>query len=160
MPLFTPATDRALNCDAYLIDTARPARLLRCAIDAPVIDAVLEAVVLMGRSLYDVRDETFALFCGPDALAVSAPVHPGVLSLVRGALGNPAAPEDGELWSLGLDPLLGYERGTVSFFLGPRTRPWVSLAGQRGLRILSATTAHQPDADVFVGDLPATEYIP
>lgn len=155
MDLFTPGTHTALNCDAYLIDTGRKARLFRLEPLVPavtVVEALLDRVVLMGRSLHDVAEQTFALFFGGTfTVAVTEPVHDGVATTLRAVLAEYGPVSGGEpvdLASSGLEPLLAYERGTVSFFLGEATRAWLPLAGNRGLRILAASLSHSTDTDI------------
>lgn len=157
MSLFTPAFDTALSCDAYLVDTERAARTLRLAGPAPeaAVGAILDRTVLMGRSLFEVRGLTFAVFVRPDpfALAISEPVSEGVVSMLRdtlAAFGPVRADGPGRLDEADLAPLLAYEEGRVSFFDSETTRPWRRLAGNRGLRILAATVAHDPDPDVEI----------
>ena len=159
--LFTPATDPALNCDAYLIDTSRTVRPLNLEPLVPaatVVEALLERLVLMGRSLYDVAEHTFALFFtrrGSElVIAPTEPYHEGVirtLLAVLGEFGEVATGSDIRVDETEFEPLLAYERGKVSFFIGPRTAEWRPLAGNRGLRILSATLAHDPGGEI---DLP------
>ena len=158
--LFTPAFDTALCCDAYLVDTARAARPIHLESAAPaerVVAEILDRTVLMGRSLFDVRGMTFALFVGRDeerfTLAMTEPVADGVLSMLRDALSSFGRAETGAdcaLEDAGLHPLLAYEEGRVSFFDSAATRAWRNLAGKRGLRILSATPSHDPDPDVEI----------
>jgi hypothetical protein len=130
-----------------------------------VIDELLGRVVLMGRSLYAVRERTFALFCGGGqdlVVAPTEPFHDDVLAVVRDALGGFGAVReepDLPLDRSGLFPLLAYERGRVSFFDSRETRAWVPLAGRRGLRVLAATCAHAPAPHVLVGDVPAPDYV-
>ncbi|MEM8885428.1 MAG: hypothetical protein AAGD14_15280 [Planctomycetota bacterium] len=159
MALFTPAYDTALDCDAYLVDTTGPARRLRLRTELPVkrvVDEILERTVLMGRSLFDVRGRTFALFVGADdgfSLAMSDIGAEGVWAMLLDALtafGPVDVDPDATLEESGLHPLLAYEEGRVSFFDSAPTRPWRVLAGNRGLRILSATLSHDPDPDVEI----------
>ena len=169
MKLFTPATNRALNCDAYVIDTRRMARPLRLGLLTPavaVVEALLERVALMGKSVYAVRNRTFALFFRVDdggfLLASTEPFHDGVQAALRDALANFGEVEEGEdfvLEDCGLSPLLSYERGRVALFDVAATRDWLSLAGRRGMRILAATTTDAPDPDVFVDEQPAEQYL-
>ncbi|MHC4937548.1 MAG: hypothetical protein ACYTHK_01095, partial [Planctomycetota bacterium] len=150
--------DNALGCDAYLVDTERTARPLRLATELPadrVVAEILDRTVLMGRSLFEVRGMTFALFVGADpfTVAMSEPVADGVLSMLRDTLACFGAVTDGEpvrLEEAGLHPLLAYEEGKVSFFDSAPTRPWRAIAGNRGLRILAATPTHDPDPDVEI----------
>lgn len=156
--LFTPAFDTALGCDAYLVDTERAARPLHLSTELPterIVAEILDRTVLMGRSLFEVRGMTFALFVGPDpfTLAMSEPVADGVLSMLRDTLACFGAVADGadiRLEQAALVPLLAYEEGKVSFFDSAETRPWRALAGNRGLRILAATPTHDPDPDVEI----------
>lgn len=169
MRLFTEARDVTLGCDAYLIDSRRLARPL--AVEAvtprePIVEELLDRVVLMGRSLYAVRNKTFALFCGlrerAFVVAVTAPFHEGVLAVLGDALrgfGAVRREADEPADRNGLHPLLAYERGRVSFFDSRETRPWVPFAGRRGLRILAATCAHAPAPDVLVDGVPAARYL-
>ncbi len=160
MGLFTPARDMALFRDAYLIDTARLARPLEVALAAPagdLIDALLDRVLLMGRSLHEVRQHTFALFagerCGAFVVAPSEPFHDGIVASLRDLLadfGEVRTGADEPLDACGLCPLLAYEAGRVSFFDSPGTRRWLALAGRRGLRILGATLAHEPLVDLEI----------
>lgn len=157
MALFTPAFDTALGCDAYLVDTGREARLLHLSTTAPiegVIAEILDRTVLMGRSLFDVRALTFALFAGGEfTLAMSEPASDGAFSMLRDALaafGPVTAGGACRLEETDLVPLLAYEEGKVSFFDSAPTRPWRRLAGNRGLRILAATPSHDPDPDVEI----------
>jgi len=156
--LFTPAFDTALGCDAYLVDTDRPARTLSlagAADSAAVVAGLLDRAVLMGRSVFDVRGLTFAVFAGgePLSVAVSEPVPEGVVATLRDALAAFAPVEAGAprpLADTGLAPLLAYEEGRVSFFDSAATRPWRAIAGNRGVRILAATPSHDPDPDVEI----------
>jgi hypothetical protein len=166
--LFTEARDAALHCDAYLVDTARLARpfvLEGARGREAVIDELLGRVVLMGRSLYAVRERTFALFCGDGkdlVVAPTEPFHEDVLAVLRDALagfGAVRVEADLRLDRSGLFPLVAYERGRVSFFDSRETRAFVPLAGRRGLRILAATCAHAPAPHVLVGDVPAPAYV-
>ena len=90
MSLFTPVRHVALHCDAYLIDTSRVVRPLRVELATPpdlAVEALLDRVLLMGRSLSEVRDRTFALFgkLEGDVLVVAptGPFHDGVLGALR-----------------------------------------------------------------------------
>lgn len=161
--LFTPAFDTTLGCDAYLVDTQRPARAVHVDMgrNADLADRLvgelMDRTSLMGRSMFDVRGMTFAVFCGARdgrfSVAMTDAEHPGVFSMLRDALKHFGAVEDaGEvtLEESGLDALLAYEEGSVSFFDSAATRPWRALAGKRGLRILSSTLTHDPDPDVEI----------
>jgi hypothetical protein len=169
LKLFTPATNRALHFDAYLIDTRRTARPLRLVLLAPpaaVIEALLDRIALMGKSVYGMRNRTFALFFRSDegefVLASTGPFHDGVQAALRdtlAAFGEVEEGEDFELAEGGLSPLLAYERGSVSLFDVEATRPWLSLAGRRGMRILGATTTDHPDPDVFVEEQTAEQHL-
>lgn len=79
--MFTPAFHRGFSCDALVIDAESSAVPLVLDADAPettVVDAVLERVVLMSRSLHDVRRSTFGLFCGHrDGRLLLAPAASG-----------------------------------------------------------------------------------
>jgi hypothetical protein len=168
--LFTLARDRAHERDAYLIDSGRNARSLQIEVLTPleaVIEALLDRICLMGKSVYAVRNRTFALYVGERSgsftAAVTEPFHDGVLGALRDTLGAfgklradhaDLSPEES-----GLVPLLAYERGKVSFLDTAETHRWLPLAGRRGMRILSATMSRAPDPDVYVGDLPAADYL-
>lgn len=169
MKLFTPARDRALNCDAYLVDSSRIVRPLRVALltpAEPLVDDLVGRVMLMGRSLYGVRNQTFALFAGERgngfAVAPTAPFHEGVLATLRDTLadyGTVDTEPDLPAFGSGLDPLLAYERGRVSFFDSLATHGWLGVAGRRGLRVLSVTLSHAPGDDFVVGDRPVAELL-
>lgn len=157
MRLFTHARHRTLHCDAYVVDASRAVRTL--AVEPAlsleqVVEACLERTLLMGRSLHGVRDETFAVFAGASGgaftLALTAPCHAGALGALHDTLAAFGPVTEGRReTAAGLFPLLAYEAGRVSFFDSPDTRPWVRLAGRRGVRILAATTNVDPDPDVF-----------
>jgi hypothetical protein len=168
--LFTLARDRAHQRDAYLIDSGRKARSLQIEVLTPleaVVEALLDRVCLMGKSVYAVRNRTFALYVGERgssfAVAVTEPFHDGVLGAIRDTLGTHgdlrAGHEDLDPGEHGFAPLLAYERGRVSFLVTAESRRWLPLAGRRGMRILSATLSRAPDPDVYVGDLPVNEYL-
>ena len=167
MRLFTPAFHRMLHRDAYLVDTSRKVRplVLEHAPDpAPVVAPLLERVHLMGKSFYAVRNRTFALFAahrdGSFAVAPTEPFHDGVVAALQDALAAFGPVRRGEdAPADAFTPLLAYERGAVAFFETPDTRAWAPLAGRRGLRVLAATPTHAPDADVYVGDVPAATYV-
>lgn len=156
--LFLPVRDDALCTDAYLIDTYRRARPLGVDLVVPaeaIVEALLDRVVLMGRSPWDVRDHTFAVFGARDAgrfeIAVTEPYHAGVLAALRDTLaefGPVATAPDAPLHEGARFPLLAYERGRVGFFDGPHTRAFVPLAGRRGVRILGSALAHAPHGDL------------
>ena len=158
MDLFTPATHTSLNCDAYLIDTDRRARPLCLRPLVPhvtIVEALLDRVMLMGRSLHDGAEQTFGVFVGLGekefVVAPTEPFHAGVASTLRSVLleyGPVSDNEPVDLATSGLEPLLAYERGAVSFFLGGATRDWLPLAGNRGLRIRAATLSHSTDTDL------------
>ena len=168
MKLFTPARDLKQNCDAYLIDTARQARSLRLAA-APhpgIIAALLDRLVLMGRSMYSVRNRVFALFfaTGPEHLdlAVTEPFHAGVTAALSDTLaefGPVVTTGDGLLHELGVQPLVAYERGKVALFHSGATHEYVKLAGQRALRILSAACSHAPAEHFEVDGQPVLEFL-
>lgn len=169
MKLFTPASHRALNCDAYVIDTRRLARPLRLELITPpgaVVEALLQRVALMGKSVYAVRNRTFALFFRVDegefVLAATEPFHDGVQAALRDTLAEFGRVEEGEDFELAgsdLSPLVAYERGRVALFDVDATRAWLSLAGSRGMRILAATTSDAPDPDVFVDEQTVEQYL-
>jgi hypothetical protein len=148
--MFLPAYHRGLSCDAFLVDGSERARTLRLDGDAPeasVVDALLGRVVLMSRSLYDVRRHTFGLFCarrdGRFVLA-QAPDDPAVLSSLEEALGEFGRVERGPPEPLvGFAPLLAYVSGCVSFLRGPDTRAFERLAARRGLPIAAAVWSHE-----------------
>lgn len=169
MKLFTPGHHRALHCDAYLVDTARLARPLRLSrlVDlAQVIEALLDRVVLMGRSVYAVRNRTFALFFEDrdDTLtvAVTEPFHDGVTGALRDVLGEHGPvhqPDDLDLQASVLQPLLAYERGAIAMFDTPATRALLPAAGRRGLRILACTTTREPDDGIEIGGVPVPAWL-
>ena len=158
MALFTPAFDTALSCDAYLVDTERDALLLEIttAQTGRVVEEVLDRTVLMGRSVFDVRGLTFALFAaqapGRFLVAMTEPVAAGAFSMLRDTLASfgPLAESRVALAESELHPLVAYEEGRVSFFDSAATRAWRPIAGNRGLRILSVTPTHDPDPDVEI----------
>jgi len=166
--LFTPARDLKQNCDAYLIDTARQARSMRltAAPHPDIIDALLDRLVLMGRSMYSVRNRVFALFfeTGPEhlALAVTEPFHAGVTAALRDTLaefGSVEMPGDGLLHELDALPLIAYERGKVAFFHSGATHDYLKLAGQRALRILTASCSHAPAEHFEVDGQPVLKFL-
>jgi hypothetical protein len=141
--VFTPAFHRGFSCDALVIDAesaAVPLVLHADVPDADVVDAVLERVMLMSRSLHDVRRSTFGLFCGRrDGRFVLAPASPpAVVSALEDALlefgpVSRGAPEPAK----GLVPLLAFVGGRVSFLRGPATIPFQQLAARRGIAIVA-----------------------
>jgi hypothetical protein len=141
--VFKPAFHRAFSCDAFVIDGESSAVPLVLDADAPdtdVVDAVLERVVLMSRSLHDVRQSTFGLFCGRrDGRLLLAPAAAAaVVSAVEDALSEfgpvrRGPPEPAR----GLVPLLAFVAGRVSFLRGPATIPFQRLAARRGLAIVA-----------------------
>jgi hypothetical protein len=167
--LFTPATDRRLNCDAYIVDSARPVRpltLRRLTPVEPIVEALVDRVVMMGRSVQAVREKTFALFVGlRDESFVAAPTGPldeGVLAALRDellAFGEVETGVDLMASATGLSPLLAYERGTVTFLDTPETHAFLPLVGRRGLRVAAATLSHAPAAEVYVGGLTAEQFL-
>jgi len=167
--LFTPGHHRDLHCDACLVDTARrarPLRLRRLVDLAQVVDALLDRVALMGKSVYAVRNRTFALFFedrnGVLTLAVTEPYHEGVQGALRDVLsgfGPVHQPEDLDLHDSTLEPLLAYERGAVSVFDTPATRGLLSSAGRRGLRIQACTTTRRPDDAIEIDGVAASAWL-
>jgi hypothetical protein len=167
--LFTPARHAALHCDAFLIDTSRKVRPLVLDVIMPldgVIDAILDRVVLMSRSLHAVRHKTFGLFCARRedqfVLGPAYPFYASVFGDLRETLEGfgrvRVEPDedlrDGELW-----PLIAYVNGQVSFFDSAETRAWVKHASRRGMRIVVPALSHAPDEDVCVEGVPAREYM-
>ncbi len=145
--MFTPAFHRGFSCDALVIDGASDAVPLVLDSDAPeadVVDAVLERVVLMSRSLHDVP--TFGLFCGRrDGRFLLAPASsPAVVSALEDALleFGPVRRGDPEP-AKGLVPLLAFVSGRVSFLRGPQTLPFQRLAARRGLAIVAPAWSHE-----------------
>jgi len=147
--VFTPAFHRAFSCDALVIDGESSAVPLLLETDVPeasVVDAVLERVVLMSRSLHDVRKSTFGLFCGRrDGHFLLAPASPPpVVSAIEDALGEfgpvrRGPPEPAK----GLVPLLAFVQGRVSFLRGPGTIPFQRLAARRGISIVAPAWSHE-----------------
>lgn len=141
--MFTPAFHRAFSCDALVIDGESSAVPLVLEADAPetdIVDAVLDRVVLMSRSLHDVRTSTFGLFCGHrDGRFLLAPASPApVVSALEDALlefgpVRRGPPEPAK----GLVPLLAFVAGRVSFLRGPLTIPFQRLAARKGLAIVA-----------------------
>jgi hypothetical protein len=167
--LFTPAQHRALHCDAVIVDTSRLVRPMVLRADAPadvVVDELLDRVVLMGKSVYAVRNRTFALLAGEHdggfAVAPTEPFHAGVAGAIRDALarfGPVVDAGDVAAHATGLAPLLAYERGQLCFLDAPGTRAWRAIAGRRGLRIAAAAATHAPDPEVFVGELAMADWL-
>ena len=133
----------------------------------PVIDALLDRTSLMGKSVYSVRNRTFAVFIGEQSgrltVSVTEPFHEGVMGVLRDTLesfGKVRAPaEDRTVEESGHSPLLAYERGRVSFLDTAETHRWLRLAGRRAMRIVSATLSHAPGAEIYVGDTPVADYL-
>jgi hypothetical protein len=147
--VFTPAFHRAFSCDALVIDGESHAVPLVLDADAPeaeVVDAVLDRVVLMSKSLHDIRRTTFGLFCGRrDGRFLLAPASPAaVVSALEDALlefgpVRRGAPEPAR----GLVPLLAFVDGRVSFLRGPATLPFQRLAARKGLAIVAPAWSHE-----------------
>lgn len=169
MQLFTPARDEALHCDAYLIDSNRRVRPLILDALTPlerIVEAVLDRVFLMSRSLHAVRHKTFGLFCAwredQFILGPAYPFYASIFGDLRETLekfGRVRVGEDEDLRDDELHPLIAYVDGQVSFFDSPATRPWLKLAGRRGLRIVVPALAHKAGDDVFVDGVKASEYL-
>ncbi len=169
MQLFTPARHEALHCDAYLIDSNRRVRPLILDALTPldkIVDSVLDRVFLMSRSLHAVRHKTFGLFCawreGQFILGPAYPFYASIFGDLRETLekfGRVRVGEDEDLRDDELHPLIAYVDGQVSFFDSPATRPWLKLAGRRGLRIVVPALAHAAGDDVFVDGVKASEYL-
>jgi hypothetical protein len=169
MRLFTMAHHQGLHCDAYLIDSDRSARPLVVTTAGPlepVVDAILDRVVLMSRSLHAVRERTFGLFFavrGHDfVIAPAYPFYASIYSSLRDVLegfGKVRRAPDERLGDDALEPLLAFEDGIVSFIVGPTTRPWVKLASRRGLAIVAGVWTHAVTNDVLVDGVPAIEYL-
>jgi len=147
--VFEPAFHRAFSCDALVIDGESPAVPLLLDADAPeadVVDAVLDRVVLMSKSLHDVRRSTFGLFWGRrQGHLVLAPASPAaVVSALEDAMAafgpvRRGAPEPAK----GLVPLLAFVEGRVSFLRGQATLPFQRLAARRGLAIVAPAWSHE-----------------
>jgi len=147
--VFTPGFHRSFSCDALVIDGESHAVPLVLDADAPeadVVDAVLDRVVLMSKSLHDVRRATFGLFLGRrDGRLLLAPAAaPAVVSALEDAMSGfgpvrRGAPEPAK----GLVPLLAFLEGRVSFLRGPSTIPFQRLAARRGLRIVAPAWSHE-----------------
>jgi len=169
MRLFTPAVHRGLSCDAYVIDADRDAVPLVLDAGAPVeavIDAVLQRLVLLSRSLHDMRRRTFGLFCARRGaafvLAHAEPCDAPVLSALDDVLGEFGPVRRGPAERLrdgALTPLVAFVGGRVCFFRSAATRGWEQLAGRRALRIVAPVWSHAPDADVFIDGMPAADYL-
>ena len=169
MELFTPATDRRLNCDAYILDSSRPVRPLIVRLLTPVepvVEALLDRVLMMGRSVQEVRERTFALFAGLRdgrfVVAATGPPVEGILAALRDelrAFGDVETGPDMVAGASGLSPLLAYERGVVTFLDAPETHGFLPLVGRRGLRVVAATLSHAPAPEVHVGELTAEQYL-
>lgn len=147
--MFTPGFHRAFSCDALVIDGESPAVPLLLDADAPeadVVDAVLDRVVLMSKSLHEVRRSTFGLFWGRrQGRLVIAPSSPAaVVSALEDAMAGfgpvrRGPPEPAK----GLVPLLAFVEGRVSFLRGPSTLPFQRLAARRGLAIVAPAWSHE-----------------
>ena len=169
MRLFTPAVHRGLSCDAYVIDAERGALPLLLEADVPgetVVDAVLHRLVLMSRSLHDVRRRTFGLFCARRGttfvLAHAEPCDASIFSALEDVLGDFGPVRRGPAERLrdgALTPLAAFVAGRVCFFRGPETLAWQRLAGRRGLPIVAPVWSHAPDEGVFVGGVPVADYL-
>lgn len=169
MQLFTPARHEALHCDAYLIDSNRRVRPLMLDALTPletIVDAVLDRVFLMSRSLHAVRHKTFGLFFAwrenQFILGPAYPFYASIFGDLREALekfGQVRVGEDEDLRDEELHPLIAYVDGLVSFFDSPATRPWMKLAGRRGLRIVVPALAHAAGDDVSVDGVSVAEYL-
>jgi len=169
MRLFTMAHHRGLHCDAYLIDSARSARPLVLHFKGPLepmLDTLIERVVLMGKSLHAVRNRTFGLFCAVRGdtfvLAPAYPFYASIFSSLREVLeefGKVERLPDERLADEQLVPLLAFVDGVVSFLSSPPTKDWAKLAARRGLPILAPVWTHAVTPDVYVDDIPAAEYL-
>jgi hypothetical protein len=163
MRLFTAAYHRGLSCDAYLIDSDRAALPLALGAGTPetqVIDALLARIVLMSRSLHDVRRRTFGLFRREGGFALAYPCYASIVSSLEETLqefGPVRRGPDGRLRDF--TPLLAFVQGRVSFFRGPETRAWERLAARRGLPIVAPVWSHE-EADVLVDGVPMKDYAP
>lgn len=141
--MFTPAFHRGFSCDALVIDGEESALPLVLDADAPeatVVEAVLDRVVLMSKSLYDVRRSTFGLFCDRrDGRFLLAPAaSAAVVSALEDALAEFGPVRRGEPEpAKGLVPLLAFVAGRVSFLRGPATIPFQRLAARKGLAIVA-----------------------
>jgi len=167
--LFTPARHKGLHCDAYLIDSNRRIRPLVLDALTPIesiMDAVLDRVHLMSRSLHSVRHKTFGLFFAwredQFVLGPAYPFYASIFGDLRETLekfGQVRTAVDEDLRDEELHPLIAYVDGQVSYFDSPATRPWLKLAGRRGLRIVVPALAHAAGEDVFVDGVSAAEYL-
>ena len=167
--MFTPARHEALHCDAYLIDSNRRVRPLVLDALTPleqIVDAVLDRVVLMSRSLHAVRHKTFGLFFawreGQFVLGPSYPFYASIFGDLKETLekfGQVRTGEDEDLRDQELHALIAYVDGQVSFFDSPPTRQFLKLAGRRGLRIVVPALAHAAGDDVFVDGVSVAEYL-
>jgi hypothetical protein len=147
--VFTAAYHRTFSCDALVIDgesSAVPLMLDAEAHEADVVDAVLDRVVLMSRSIHDVRRSTFGLFLGRrDGRFLLAAASPAaVVSALEDAMAEfgpvrRGAPEPAR----GLVPLLAFVEGRVSFLRGPSTLPFQRLAARKGLAIVAPAWSHE-----------------
>lgn len=141
--MFESGFHRAFSCDALVIDQESSAVPLVLEGDIPeseVVDAVLDRVVLMSKSLHDVRTSTFGVFLGRrDGRLLLAPAAtPAVVSALEDALlaFGPVrrdAPEPVKEHA----PLLAFVQGRVSFLRGPRTLAFQRSAARRGLPIVA-----------------------
>ena len=167
--MFTPARHEALHCDAYLIDSNRRVRPLVLDALTPlesIMDAVLDRVHLMSRSLHSVRHKTFGLFFAwredQFVLGPSYPFYASIFGDLKETLekfGQVRTGEDEDLRDQELHALIAYVDGQVSFFDSPTTRPWLKLAGRRGLHIVVPAFAHTASDDVFVDGVSVAEYL-
>lgn len=141
--MFKPAFHRGFSCDAFVIDgesVAVPLVLETEAPEADVVDALLDRVVLMSRSLHDVRKSTFGLFCGRrDGRFLLAPAAgAAVVSAIEDALLEFGPVTRGEPEpARGLVPLLAFVEGRVSFLRDAATIPFQRLAAKKGLPIVA-----------------------
>jgi hypothetical protein len=147
--VFTPGFHRQLSSDALVIDRASSAVPLVLDSDAPpegVVEVVLDRVVLMSRSLSDIRRSTFGVFCGSrDGRFLLAPASPpAVVSALEDALAEFGPVRRGEPEpAAGLVPLLAFVQGRVSFLRGPGTLPYQRLAARKGLAIVAPAWSHE-----------------
>lgn len=141
--VFASAFHKGFSCDALVIDGESSAVPLVLDSDAPeamVVDAVLDRVVLMSKSLHDVRRATFGIFCArrDGRFLVAAASPPAVVSAIEDALSefgpvSRGPPEPAK----GLVPLLAFVAGRVSFLRGPGTLPFQQLFARRGVAIVA-----------------------
>jgi hypothetical protein len=167
--LFTQARHEALHSDAYLIDSNRRVRPLVLDALTPletIVDGVLDRVLLMSRSLHAVRHKIFGLFFawreGQFVLGPAYPFYASIFGDLQETLerfGQVRTGEDEDLRDDELHPLIAYVDGQVSFFDSPETRPWLKLAGRRGLRIVVPAFTHSAGGDVFVDGVSVAEYL-